>query len=165
LLTLKISITQISKPIFSQVFFHRKMPFFVKRFLKSHGGSWEGMKRERPLGLYNPKTFSYWDLKNFNILNLITIFQWFLLHPRWILGSGMVRRSCELAWILSWVWSWLMPSLKIEIKNFRNHRLKHFQFEVRCIGTYIHPSRTYYNHSEPNIFTQVGSRKSCKPML
>jgi hypothetical protein len=80
----------ISSPIFSRLFSQKNalLKFF---FLKiSWGRGWREvwMKHEGPLGLYNPKTFSYWDLKNFNILNLITIFQRFLSHfsRSWAVG-------------------------------------------------------------------------------
>ena len=60
-------------------FFTEKCPFLTFFFLsKSHGGGvgGMGMKHKGPLGLNKPKTFSYWDFKNFNISNLkVNIFQ------------------------------------------------------------------------------------------
>ena len=65
-------------------FFTEKCPFLTFFFLsKSHGGGvgGVGMKHLGPLDLNKPKTFSYWDFKNFNISNLkVNIFQSFFIN-------------------------------------------------------------------------------------
>ena len=160
-MTLKISIARISKPIYSSLFSPKNALFWHFFFSKSHGGGvgGVGMKHEGPLGLNKPKTFSYWDFKNFNISNLITIFQWFLSHfggswaVWWCDGPALLhefRHGYDDG--LCQVW-------KLKSKDFKNY-IELNIFNLRR-GTYtsIHPSGTYKNHSEPNIVTQVGSQK------
>ena len=60
-----------------QSFFSRKMPFFGEKNISKSCGGGVVMKHEDPLGLYKPKTFSYWDLKIFNIFFKANLFQSF----------------------------------------------------------------------------------------
>ena len=89
-------------------FFTEKWPFLTFFFLsKSHGGGvgGVGMKHLGPLDLNKPKTFSYWDFKNFNISKSIFFkvffhqYLWFFRNfffkiswgERWGVGEGLYR--------------------------------------------------------------------------